>query len=219
MITDKEALEMILNGHYENLYFGMQDTSISMIKDRIQEIPSEFFEPNINIDKDGRKKVSLIQFSAEIAGMPAERQKGMMEKYKINPYDMKKLQAIIDSIRVVREYGSVKMREEQEKSTPNEEHVYGFSLASNDKISKAYPLWLAYLFADSKNPMVDISAKLKEDGMEDKYDPKTIVKLIEHTNSLMEGKSEEEKKDFYVKSIGGILDEEIETEIPQAIEF
>ena len=208
MMTNKEALDMLLNGDYENLYAGMEKMSVELIKSKLQEIPTEFFEPRIKLDKEGTKHISFIQFSAEIANMSAERQKGMMEKYNINPYDMSKLQSIIDSIKVAKEYGNVEAVHEKEK-VEADEHIYGFSLASDDKLSKAYPLWLAYLFANSPNPMKEVTAKLKEDGMEDKYDPMMIVGLIEHANGLMEGRTEEEKKDFYVKSINSILEKDI----------
>ena len=65
---------------------------------------------------------------------------------------------------------------------------------------------IAYQCADSVNPLLDVQARLRADGVEDKYDAKTIVGLIEHANSLMEGRSEEERKAFYMQSISGILD-------------
>lgn len=207
-MTDAEMLSILQSKNFGALWNGRNEISTNLIQNKIQEIPSEFFEPRICIDLEGKKHISLIQFSTELAGMSSERKRGMMEKYHINPFDLQKLQTIVDSIKVAREYGSRESKrvDSQEK---NEEH-YGFSLSSNDKLGKAYPLWLAYLFIDSQNPYADVSAKLKEDGMSRKYRPETIVGLIEHTNDLMKGKSIDEKKDFYIHSISDILDKPVE---------
>ena len=56
--------------------------------------------------------------------------------------------------------------------------------------------------------MEDVKNKLKEDGMTERYEPEYIVSLMEHTNTLMQGKSDAEKKDFYMNSISDILDRE-----------
>lgn len=206
MMSDIEMLKLLNNGNFNDLFLNINDASIDFIKSRIKEIPTEYFQPRIMIDEKGNKCISLIQFSTEVAGMPSEKRKGLMEKYHINPFDMKKLQGIIDSIKVAYEYGTLEDKVENE----NKNESYGFSLASDEKLDKAYPLWLAYLFADSENPLADIKMKLKEDGMDGKYSPETIVGLIEHTNGLMQGRSQEEKKDFYVKSINGILEGNID---------
>jgi len=204
-MTDIETLKLLNSRNFERIYHGTDIISDSIIRKKIQEIPNEFFEPKINVDNDGTTKISLIQFSMQTAGMNSEKKNGLMQKYNINPYDMKKLQTIIDSIKVAQEYGKAE-KERIENRKENYHQEYGFSLASNDRLDKAYPLWLAYLFADSVNPLMDIKAKLKEDGMEEKYEPETILELIEYNNMLMKGKDSEEKKDFYIKSISDILE-------------
>ena len=131
-----------------------------------------------------------------------------MERYSIDPYDMKKLQTIIDSIKIAQEVATV---EEKQKNVDNiQEKTYGFSLASSDRLARAYILLIAYQCADSTNPLSDVQARLKADGVEDKYNAQTIVGLIEHANSLMNGKSEEERKAFYMQSINEILEDATE---------
>ena len=207
-MTDVEVLSILQSKKFDTLWNGRNEISINLIQNRVQEIPSEFFEPRICIDLEGNKHISLIQFSTELASMSSEKKRGMMEKYHINPYDVQKLQTIIDGIKVAREYGDY--RKEKVERTTNNEDSYGFSLSSNDKLGKAYPLWLAYLFMDSQNPYADISAKLREDGMSKKYRPETIMGLIDHTNELMKGKSVTEKKDICIHSISDILDRPVE---------
>ena len=199
-MTNSDTIKMIANGNFEGLFSDADYMTASVIKSRLQSIPSQFFEPRIEIDDTGTNKISLVQFSAQIADMPIEKRNGLMERYNIDPYDMGKLQSIIESINIVREYGSMDKDDKNDKA-------YGFSLSSHSNLDKAYPLWLAFLYANSINPLIDIKAKLKEDGMEGKYEPETIMELIKHTNELMEGKTENEKKDFYMKSISGILQE------------
>lgn len=207
-MTDIEMLSILQSKSFDALWNGKNEISSNLIQNKIMEIPSEFFEPRICIDVEGNKHISLIQFSTELASMPSSRRRGMMEKYHINPYDLQKLQTIVDSIKVAREYGS---KEIEKTVTEERKESYGFSLSSNDKLGKAYPLWLAYLFIDSKNPYADVNAKLKEDGMNRKYRAETIVGIIEHTNDLMKDKSIDEKKDFYIHSISDILDKPVET--------
>lgn len=86
-------------------------------------------------------------------------------------------------------------------------------MAQSEKLDKAYPLWVAYLCASSSNPLASIKDKLKKDGMEGKYDPLYIEGLIKHVDLLMDGKDDAEKKDFYISSITGILDEKDEVEL------
>ena len=100
---------------------------------------------------------------------------------------------------------NIKNCDDEVKFICNKHKEYGFELADKESLDKAYPLWIAYLYADSKNPLEDISARLMADGTNGKYTAEYIVGLIEHTNSLMLGKNEDEKKDFYMSSISGIL--------------
>ena len=51
-----------------------------------------------------------------------------------------------------------------------------------------------------------VKATWKRIGMDKKYEPEYIMGLISHANLLMEGKGENEKKDFYLSSISSILD-------------
>lgn len=204
MMSDIEMLRILENGNFETLFSASDLMSNQMIKNRIKDIPSEYFEPRINIDKESNTQISLIQFSLQTANLNTDQKKGLMEKYSIDPYDVKKLQTIIDSIKVAQEVGIVE--EKQKNVNNNQDKAYGFSLASNDRLSRAYLLLIAYQCADSVNPLLDVQARLRADGVEDKYDAKTIVGLIEHANSLMEGRSEEERKAFYMQSISGVLD-------------
>lgn len=166
----------------------------------------------------GNNTISLIEFSKHIADLSTEKKIDIMEKYHISPYDINTLQRIIDSIKVADAYGRRQYRKEKEEEKRAKEELsqeYGIALADGAKIDKAYPLWLAFLYANSTNPLLDVKERLKQDGVENKYDPEYIVGLINHTNSLMSGKSESEKKDFYVSSISDILDEENEIKTPQ----
>lgn len=211
MLKDYDMLKILESKNFESLFNSANDMASIVIKNKIKEIPQDFFEPRIVIDKESNRQISLIQFSKEIVGMPNEKKEGLMLKYNIDPYDMKKLQSILESIKAAYEYGEPEEKKSKAKRNfEREGHAYGFSLMSEDKLSKAYPLWIAYLFANSLNPYSDIKTKLKEDGMDEKYTPEAIVGIIEHTNSLMQGKSNEEKKEFYVDSINGILDESME---------
>lgn len=211
MMNDYEMLKVLESKNFESLFSDSNGMTNIVIKNKIGEIPQEFFEPRILIDEKDNKQISLIQFSKAIIGMPNEKKEGLMLKYNINPYDMKKLQSILESIRAAHEYGEVEEKNSKKERMKNiDEQTYGFSLMSDDKLSKAYPLWLAYLFTDSINPYTDIEAKLKEDGMLQKYNPESIVGIIEHTNTLMQGKSKDEKKEFYINSINGIIDESMD---------
>ena len=207
-MTETDMLNIIQSKNFEYLWYQSDSLSTQIIQNKLQEIPAEFFEPRICVNKEKNTNISLIQFSSEINGLSNERKRGMMEQYHIDPYDMQRLQTIIDSIKIAREYG--KDNTKNEARLNSNEESYGFSLSSNDRLGKAYPLWLAYLFADSKNPYEDISAKLKEDGMNRKYRPETVMELMEHTNELMKGKSISEKKNFYIHSINDILDRPVE---------
>lgn len=209
MISYIDTLRALQSGDFSCLYKNANEASSSIIQNKINEIPSEYFEPRISINKNDNTRISLIQFSIETANMDTVRRKGLMTKYNIDPHDMKKLQTIVDSINIAREYGEVQEPTIEEK----ENRVYGISLSSNENLDKAYPLWVAYLLSDSKKPLSDAKAKLREDGVEDKYSPEMIVDLIKHTKTLMKGKSEEEIKDFYVQSINGILDNESNNDI------
>lgn len=203
MMSDKEALQILWNKDYDRLLQGINATSAHIIQNKIQEIPSYFYEPTIAMDETGKNRISIIQFSTEIANMNNERKKGLMSRYQIRVDDMQKLQGIVDSIKVATEYGhSTPVEEKQEKE---EVASYGFSLSSHAQIDRAYPLWVAYLCADALSPLHAVKEKLREDGTEGQYNPEMIVGLIEHTNALMNGKSEEEKKNFFIQSISGIL--------------
>ncbi len=213
MNTDFEILKIINTGNVEDLA-DISDESLNIIKDKINEVPSNFFEPNIVINKEIGARISLIEFSMDTVGMSYDKKKALMDKYHVDPYDMDKLQRIIDSINVAKSYGEVKKEDEAP--------TYGFALASEAKLDKAYPLWIAYLYASSPNPFQDVKNRLVNDGMLDKYKPEYIVGLIEHTNELMNGKSESEKKDFYMNSINGILtgeDSEINMSVKNDIEI
>ncbi|MBQ9314132.1 MAG: hypothetical protein IJ220_03905 [Clostridia bacterium] len=202
MMSDMETLKILERGNFESLYANYSIESGCIIKNRIQDIPSEYFEPRIDIDKESNTKISLIQFSLQTAEMNAEQRNGLMERYSIDPYDVQKLQTIIDSIKIAQEMGSTEQNKENRGKV-----AYGFSLASEDRLSRAYILLLAYQYADSTNPLRDIQLRLKADGMDEKYNAKTIVEVIEHTNMLMVGKTAQEKKAFYMQSISGILED------------
>ena len=192
-----EILSMINEGRYGSFISSLSDESASIVREKINEIPGVFFKPTIDLGKENGGTISLIQFCISVGNLNDARKNGLMRKYSINPYDMNKIQSIVESIKVAGEYGLA------QKS--NEEKEFGFELADKDSLDKAYPLWIAYLYADSKNPLEDISARLVADGTNEKYTAEYIVGLIDHTNSLMVGKSEDEKKDFYMSSISGIL--------------
>ncbi len=212
MISNKETLKIINSGNIGSLYEGISGESLDIIKNKINEIPSEFFERRISLDGSMENTISLIEFSMQVADMSTERKIGLMEKYHISPYDINTLQRIIDSIRVADTYGRREIREE-EKAKKQADAIYGIALADESKIDKAYPLWLAFIYANSSNPLSDIKLRLEHDGVKDKYKAEDIVGLIEHTNTLMNGKSDNEKKDFYISSISGILDEDNEIKV------
>ena len=202
MKSDIEILSMINEGRYGSFISSLSDESASIVKEKINEIPGEFFKPTIDLGKENGGTISLIQFCISVGNLNDERKNGLMRKYSINPYDMNKIQSIVESIKVVGEYGLAQKSDEEKE---NKHKEFGFELADKESLDKAYPLWIAYLYADSKNPLEDISARLIADGTNGKYTAEYIVGLIEHTNSLMLGKSEDEKKDFYMSSISGIL--------------
>ena len=205
MEVDNEIFRIITDRTNDNWLDTVSVESANIIKNKLGEIPTEFFEPRISLDFTEENKISLIEFSMQTAGMSKEKRDGLMSRYRINPYDLSKLQSIIDSIKVAREYG-IAQETKRGYGSPDK-HPYGIALSNEQSLDKAYPLWLAYLYADSKNPMEDISCRLKEDGMDEKYDAEYIVSLMEHTNSLLNGKSMDEKKEFYMQTINGILEE------------
>lgn len=206
MRSDIETLKIIANGNFSDLIKGLNSESADIVKAKLNQIPDYFFEPRFKVNSATNERISLIDFSLKTLAMSEEQRKGLMDKYSISVYDMNKLQAILSSIKVASEYGSAQEfeRDDEKKS---ESRPYGIALATSENLDKAYPLWLAYLYSDSKNPFQDVKARLERDGMEKRYKPEYIVSLIEHTNSLMDGKTESEKKDFYMHSISGILDE------------
>lgn len=214
MKSNLEMLQMISSRDYSEFISTMTSESASIIKQKINEIPDTFFEPRFSIDGNIDNTISLIDFTMKTAGMSTERRNWLMEKYHISPYDVNKLQSIINSIKVASEYG--RDREKEEKLTIKKE--YGIALANEAALDKAYPLWIAYLYSDSATPLEDVTERLKKDGMDDKYKPEYIVGLMDHTNTLMQGKSIAEKKDFYAYSISGILEEAIEIPIDDEIE-
>ena len=202
MKSDIEILSMINEGNYGDFISSLSDESASIIKGKISEIPNEFFMPKIDLGKGKGGNISLIQFCIGVGNLNDVRKNGLMKKYSINPYDMSKIQRIVESIKVATEYGLAQKSNEEKKEERKE---FGFELADKESLDKAYPLWIAYLYADSKNPLEDINARLIADGTNGKYTAEYIVGLMDHTNSLMIGKSEDEKKDFYMSSISGIL--------------
>lgn len=210
MKTNFETLQMIHTRDYETLLDGMSINSVNILKSRIDEIPSEFYEPRISIGENKENRISLIEFSLKTASMSMEQRNGLMQKYHIDIYDMDKLQAIVESIRVLRKYGNFEARREEfnNQEQMKDGNLPGIALSSEKKLDRVYPLWVAYLYSTSTNPLEDVKLKLMEDGMQDKYEPEYIVGLINYTNNLMEGKTIEEKEDFYMRSINGILDEE-----------
>lgn len=201
-----EILELIYNRRNTEWLDTINIESANIIKSKIQEVPSTYFEHNITIDEN---RICLIDFIRQTLGISPEKRKRLMEKYNINYYDVKKLQTIIDSIKVASEYGGAK--ESFNKEGINKS--YGISLSDSKSLDKAYPLWIAYLYADSKSPYEDIKMRLVQDGTDDKYTPEYILRLIEHTNLLLDGKTISEKKDFFISSISGILDEGVEINI------
>ena len=218
MKSDLEMLEIIHSGDYEKWINSMNPECANIIRTKISEIPDVFFESRFSLDGNEQNSFSLIEFCMRTSGMSAERKKGLMEKYHISPYDMNKLQGIINSMKVASEYGTGRQNDEVEGKLKNDE-AYGIALANKNALEKAYPLWIAYLYSDSLNPLQDVKKRLETDGMADKYEPEYIVGLMNHTNSLMKGKSNSEKKDFYMNSISGILDEKSEVSISEEIEI
>lgn len=200
MKSDIEILSMISEGNYGAFINSLSEESASIIKTKINEIPSEFFKPQINLGEENGGTISLIQFCMGVSNLSVARKNGLMKKYSINPYDVNKIQSIVESIKVAEEYGLA-----QDKNEKKNHKEFGFELSDKESLDKAYPLWIAYLYADSKNPLEEINARLIKDNTADKYTAEYIYGLIEHTNSLMIGKSEVEKKDFYISSISGIL--------------
>lgn len=205
MKSDIEILNMINERNYDVFINSLNDESASIVKGKIDEIPSEYFMPSINLGKEHGGMISLIQFCMSVNELGDLQKNGLMKKYSINPYDMNKIQSIVESIKVASEYGMAQNEYKEEEKSHKE---FGFELADKDSLDKAYPLWIAYLYADSKNPLDEINARLVMDGTDNKYTAEYIYGLIEHTNSIMVGKSETEKKDFYMSSISGILEKE-----------
>lgn len=218
MKSDLEMLEIIHSGNYEEWINSMNPECANIIRTKIGEIPDVFFESRFSLDGNEKNSISLIEFCMRTSGMTAERRKGLMEKYHISPYDMNKLQGIINSMKVASEYGTDRQSDEVEEKLKKDD-AYGIALANKNALEKAYPLWIAYLYSDSLNPLQDVKKRLETDGMADKYEPEYIVGLMNHTNSLMKGKSSSEKKDFYMHSISGILDEKSEVSISEEIEI
>lgn len=204
MKTDLEIISNIITNENSGWFNTINVESAAIIKSKISEIPTRFYEPRITIDEATGSKISLLEFSLKIAKMSSSSKNKLMKKYNIDPYDMEKLQSIIDNIKVVSEYGSLK---ENTSDKSNEEGTYGIALSDKKQLDKAYPLWIAYLYADSETPYEDIKIRLIHDGTDDKYTPEYIVGLIEHTNLLLMGKTISEKKDFFISSISDILDE------------
>lgn len=205
MKSDIEILSMINEGRYGSFISSLSDESASIVREKINEIPGDFFKPTIDLGSEKGGAISLIQFCISAGNLNDARKNGLMRKYSINPYDMNKIQSIVESIKVAGEYGLAQKNNEEKKEKHKE---FGFELADKDSLDKAYPLWIAYLYADSKNPLEEINARLVMDGTDNKYTAEYIYGLIEHTNSIMVGKSEAEKKDFYMSSISGILEKE-----------
>lgn len=205
MKSDIEILSMINEGRYGSFISSLSDESASIVREKINEIPGDFFKPTIDLSRENGGAVSLIQFCISAGNLNDARKNGLMRKYSINPYDINKIQSIVESIKVASEYGMATNKDKEEEKSHKE---FGFELADKDSLDKAYPLWIAYLYADSKNPLEEINARLVMDGTDNKYTAEYIYGLIEHTNSIMVGKSETEKKDFYMSSISGILEKE-----------
>lgn len=204
MKKESEILEMIMNKNITAWQENLSASSINLIKSKLNEIPNAFYEPRIELEDE--RRISLIEFSFKTCHMSPERKNYLAEKYHINLTDLGALQNIVTNIKVTGEYGSIEnIKKENKESKP-----YGFALADENKLDKAYPLWVAYLFADSIDPIQDVKAKLKEDGMEKKYDAEYIVGLIDHTNKLMADRPSTDKKDLYMHSISGILEEKDE---------
>lgn len=208
MKTDLEIISSFITREYDELFGTIDSESVTLIKNKISEIPISFYEPRIAIDETSENKISLLEFSLKTAKMSNSSRKGLMEKYNIDPYDMEKLQCIIDSIKITREYASVKEVVIDKKE--NENISYGIALSNQKQLDKAYPLWIAYLYTDSVKPYDDIKRRLRQDGTDGKYTPEYIVGLIEHTNSLLCGHSTSEKKKFFIDSISDILNEDVE---------
>lgn len=203
MRSELEMLEIIKSGNYSVWINDVNLESANIIKNKIQEIPSTFFEPRISVDLDASNNISLIDFMMQTVGMSTEKREGLMTQYHISHYDVIKLQTIINSIKVASEYG---VEREIKKENKNDSS-YGIALSDEKALDKAYPLWIAYLYSDSKTPYEDIKIRLAHDGTDDKYTPEYIVGLIEHTNSILSEKSISEKKDFFISTINGILEE------------
>ena len=135
MVTNAETLKILASGEFGKLLSGVNYEADSVIRSQINQIPSRFFEPSISIDEESKNKISFMQFFAQAAGMSSARLSGYMEKYGIDPYDVKKIQGIVESIEVAREYGN---RESAKKQKEKDTYSYGFSLSSHEQLSKAY---------------------------------------------------------------------------------
>ena len=105
MKSDIEILSMINEGRYGSFISSLSDESASIVKEKINEIPGEFFKPTIDLGKENGGTISLIQFCISVDNLSDERKNGLMRKYSINLYDMNKIQSIVESIKVVGEYG------------------------------------------------------------------------------------------------------------------
>ena len=204
MMTDDQMLKILESGDFERFLSPRDTFTNNIIKNRIKDIPNDFFEPRICIDVEKNTRISLIQFSLQTSKMNAEQKRGLMERYSIDPYDVNKLQSLLNSIRTIQEVGNLEPPMPTNKKSEKKAE-YGFSLASDERLSKAYMLLVAYQCFNSTDPLRDVEAKLKEDGTSDKYSAKSIVGIIEHTNTLMIGKSDSDKQDFYMHSISGLL--------------
>lgn len=210
MKTGAEILSIIANGSTNELTNGLNQESINIIVNKINEIPDSFFAARFNDSMNADSEISLIDFTMRTTDLSPEIRNGYMARFSINPDEYMKLQGIIGSIQVASEYG---------KEETTNKSKSGIALSNSESLDRAYPLWLAYLYGDSKNPREDIEKRLISDGKADKYDANYIVGLIEHNNSLMADKSEDVKKDLYIHTITKILDDAFEIPKEEEIEI
>lgn len=59
MLSNSEAIKMISANDISSWANGISEESLNIIKNKINEIPSEFFEPRISLD-ESRKQYNFI---------------------------------------------------------------------------------------------------------------------------------------------------------------
>lgn len=119
MKSEFDALKMIYEGEFDAWMKLISSECADIVRSKLDEIPGEFYEHRFSLEGDEKSSISLVEFSMKTATMNPERRNGLMEKYRIDPRDFNKLQAIVDSINVAGDYGMI------EKSEQNLRYYFG----------------------------------------------------------------------------------------------